>query len=194
VNAVTLVGFPDGPERRPATEQWRPVASSPPSGCGHGRSAGRLDERARRLSHEELAVAHHLAAEGHHAASLREHPGNGPVADLEVCGQAVEVKSWLPLPQRDGRVPGPRSVVNKLLSARDQAATVVLYARGSGLTETAARAGMAEYAGRRDGGKVRTVRILGDGFDLGWERTRVAERSASADGPRLLGPEQALGR
>jgi hypothetical protein len=150
--------------------------------CGrqHGVSGGRLDESARRLSHEEFAVADQLASEGHQVRSLATRPGRGRTADLLVCGAPVEVKSWLSRQER-GHPPGVRSVVNKLLQAEGQAATVVLNGRGSGLSSTAARAGMAVYAGLPHRGNVATVRVLGDGFDLAWTRQRALERERAGD-------------
>jgi hypothetical protein len=142
-----------------------------------------VDERSRRLSHEELAVASLLAEEGHRVRALPERPGAGPVADLEVCGTPVEVKSFLPLPDRQGRVPTARSVCNKLLGARAQAPTAVLYGKGSGLSEDAARAGVAEFAGKGQLGRITGVRVVGDGFDLAWPPQRLREIGAAVSPP-----------
>jgi hypothetical protein len=139
--------------------------------CLPGAHAGQptvVDERSRRLTHEELAVAQRLADEGHRVRSVPERRGQGPVPDLEVCGARVEVKSFLSLDERHQRAPTPRSVCNKLLSARDQAPTAVLLGRGSGLTEAVARAGVEEFAARGRPGLVGGVRIIGDDFDLSW--------------------------
>ncbi len=155
----------------PGERDWRPVLASPPL-CGedHGRQPGAVDERARRLSHEEMAVADRLASEGHHVRSLPDGRGRGRMADLEACGVAVEVKSWLSLAEREGRAPSPGSILNKLIDAGRQAATVVLNGYGTGLTEGAARRGMALYSARPDTGPLTSVRVLGDGFDLAWTR------------------------
>jgi hypothetical protein len=152
---------------------WRPALAVPPL-CPHRHSSqpGVVDERARRLSHEEMAVATRLAAEGHRVRSLSEGRSRSPVADLEACGVPVEVKSWLSLAERGGRAPTPRSVVNKLLDAGRQAPAVVLNGYGSGLTAGVARRGMALYAARPDAGSLTSVRVLGDGFDLAWARRR----------------------
>jgi hypothetical protein len=136
-----------------------------------------LDERSRRLSHEELGVALQLRLEGHDVRSVPE-TGAGRTSDLEVCGVLVEVKSWLRLGAGRDRAPTPRSVVNKLLKADGQAATVVLNGRGSGLTADVARAGMVEHAARVGNGQVQAVRVLGDDFDLSWTRRRAIRRSA----------------
>ena len=157
---------------------WSAAAAGALS-CGreHDRAAGHLDESARRLSHPEFAVAGQLASEGHQVYALADHrPGRGRTADLLVCGTPVEVKSWLSVQHRGGNAPGARSVVNKLLQAEGQAATVVLEGRGSGLSSAAARAGVAMYASLPHRGNVAAVRVLGDGFDLAWTRARALER------------------
>jgi hypothetical protein len=87
----------------------------------------------------------------------------------------VEVKSWLSRLERGGSLPGAKSVVNKLLQAEGQAATVVLNGRGSGLSEAAVRAGMAAYNEYPHRGNIAAVRVLGDGFDLGWARGRTIQ-------------------
>ncbi len=171
------VSLPPGdppPSRRVWT--WRAIAADA-VGCGrdHSRSLGRFDESARRLSHDELAVAQQLVLEGHDVHSLATRRSGGRTADLLVCGAPVEVKSWLGRDDRQGRVPGARSVVNKLLQAEGQAATVVLNGRGSGLSEAAARAGMAVYHGGAHRGIIAAVRVLGDSFDLAWTRSRVIQ-------------------
>lgn len=132
---------------------------------------GYLDETARRLSHEEHAVATRLAAEGHAVRSLASGRGGSRTADLDVCGQAVEVKSWLPLSERGGRPATARSVLNKLLDAGEQGDICVLYGRGSGLTAATVRSGVSLYA-RRSGRGLTSIRAIGDGFDVGWEFAR----------------------
>lgn len=179
---------------------WPPVAVTIACLPGaHASQPAAVDERARRLSHEELAVAVLLAGEGHRVVSLAERRGSGPVADLEVCGRPVEVKSFLALPDRDGRPPTERSVCNKLLGARAQAPTVILNARASGLTERTARAGVAEFAGRGRVGRIQGIRVVGDGFDLSWllRLNRDLEVTAvplAASGPAAPGNEPRLGR
>jgi hypothetical protein len=143
----------------------------------HGAS-GSVDERARRLSHEELAVARQLAAEGHRVRSLPERGGAGPTADMEACGVPVEVKSFLRAAgHRGGRgvnrgMPTAWSVYNKLAAAKEQAPVAVVYGRGSGLRAEVARRGVERFA--RDGrhGAIKSVRVLGDGFDLSWNTLR----------------------
>ncbi len=120
-------------------------------------------------------MAGQLAAEGHQVYALAERPGRGRTADLLVCGIPVEVKSWLSRDQGRGHAPGIRSVVNKLLQAEGQAATVVLDRPG----QRPYFGGSARWHGdvRRSPhrGHVAAVRVLGDGFDLAWARVRVLE-------------------
>jgi hypothetical protein len=152
-----------------ARRVWLPAVTAS-IGCGrtHERAGGRFDETARRLSHEELFVAQVLASEGHDVTALGERRHGGSTADLLVCGRPLEVKSWLSQEERGGSSPRRSSVVNKLLHAEAQAPAVVLNARGSGLTAAVAVAGMADYARLRRPTAVSGVRVLGDGFDLGW--------------------------
>lgn len=168
---------------------WRPVATAGDMlACAqrHGRDGGSLDESARRLSHDEYAVARLLEAEGHTVRSVPESRGGGRTPDLMACDTPVEVKSFVPLAERR-REPSLHSVVNKLLSARDQAAHVVLVGRGSGLTVSAARAGLARYEalGRADPG-LRSVRVLGEGYDVAWTRStaRSLDRPLDPSGRR----------
>jgi hypothetical protein len=170
--------------------RWRAVGEAG-SFLGHRHTgSGRLDETARRLGHEELEVAKVLVREGHDVRSLREVRGGGPTADLSVCGTRVEVKSWLPLDERDGRVPSARSVFNKLASASRQAGVVVLNGLGRGITPAIARQGMLLYEQRgvTKAREISRVRVLGDGFDLVFDRApsllrRPAHGSHAYDGP-----------
>jgi len=159
-----------GPQRRAGPGQLG-TRVEPQAQGSHGPRGGSVDESARRLSHEELRVARAFAAEGHTVISIPERPGRGRTADLEVCGRPVEVKSWLSLADRHGVTPGRRSVVNKLISAEGQSGFVVLVANGSGLSRADAVSGLARYASERPWSTIRTVRLIGDGFDLSWQRS-----------------------
>jgi hypothetical protein len=135
---------PEGQQAPPVPQAvWR-SAQARAIGCGrdHGRDGGTIDETARRLSHEELAVAEQLASEGHQVRSLAARRRGGRTPDLLVCRAPVEVKSWLCREERGGVAPGSQSVVNKLLQAEGQATLVVLNGRGTGLTAASAEAGM----------------------------------------------------
>ena len=63
--------------------RWRLVGGAALLGHSHSGRGG-LDESARRLGHEELAVATTLADEGHDVVSLRDGFGRGPIVDLAV--------------------------------------------------------------------------------------------------------------
>jgi hypothetical protein len=125
-----------------------------------------VDERARRLSHEELAVADQLATEGHRVESVAERPGQGRSADLSVCGVPVEVKSYLDRGDGGRGRPSAYSVCNKLLRAGGQADHVVINGQSSGLTEATARRGVALFSAKGGWERAASVRVLGDHFDL----------------------------
>lgn len=138
--------------------------------CRHGGRPGSLDEAARRLSHEELAVARALVHDGHHVRSMAERRG-ARTADLLACGTSVEVKAFLPAGLRPGGPPTAKALANKLLDARGQGAVAVIWAVGSGLTQARAREGLGLFASRaaQEGtGKLRAARLIGDGFDISY--------------------------
>jgi hypothetical protein len=134
----------------------------------HPRTGGQLDETARRLSHSEYAAAKILASEGHDVTALPETPGRGPTPDLGVCRATMEVKTWAPVSERDGRPPSANSVYNKLVQASRQSGQAFLLGEGSGLTEQTARRGLDRYEARRpkDLTPLSRIRIKGDNFDL----------------------------
>jgi hypothetical protein len=174
---------------------WR-SAEARAIGCGrdHGREGGTIDETARRLSHEELAVAEQLASEGHQVRSLAAGRRGGRTPDLLVCRAPVEVKSWLSQVERGGVAPGSQSVANKLVQSEGQASLVVLNGRGTGLTAASAEAGMVAYAGLPHRARIASVRVLGDGFDLAWARRPSLGRYRDGQPDRHRGPEAGLGR
>lgn len=184
-------GLPTEPPEPPGAGRWAAVPAG--TGCHepHPAGGGHLDESARRLSHEEYAVAQMLTAEGHEVRSLAESRVGGRRPDLEACGRGVEVKSFLAAAERGGRPPSPQSVYNKLVDAAGQADSVVLVGHGSGLTEATVRRGMARYASDHRAPPLRSVRAVGDGFDLSWarqpERTMgpTRERQPPRPGPTL---------
>lgn len=151
----------------------------------HRPGGGRLDEAARRLSHEELSVALLLASEGHEVRSLAETRRGGRHPDLLACGTPLEVKSFAPAAERR-REPTPYSVFNKLVDAAGQAAHVVLVGTGSGLSADTARRGVARYAGDRSRGPtLSSVRIVGDGYDLAWGLGAGLEAGPAPPGRRV---------
>jgi hypothetical protein len=142
---------------------------------------GRLDESARRLSHEELAVARLLVKEGHDVRSVAT--AEQPTPDLTVCGRMTEIKT-----PRLGATGA--TVNNELRRARRQGADVIVDARQSGLHRLAAQKGVADFAGRTDRGRIETVRVLGAGFDLSYrsqdlDRMRRGRSAGAAFGAGL---------
>jgi hypothetical protein len=143
------------------------------------------------VDHPELAVAMLYVREGHDVTSLRELPGRGRTADFLVCGTPLEVKSWLPIGLR-AEPPQATSVANKLLQSRGQGSTAVLWGPSSGLNETTARAGYKLFCARaaeRGLGKLRSVRIIGKGFDISLAPS-LDVRRADRLGPLKPGPGQ----
>ena len=147
--------------------------------CGHvhNGSAGRLDESARRLSHEELSVAEAFRGAGHDVRSVAESRKGGRVPDLLVCGEPVEVKSFCAAADRQ-RAPSPQGVFNKLVDGAGQAPHVVLVGGGSGLSVETVRRGLSIYETARLNPEcesplpaLSSVRAMGDGYDLAWART-----------------------
>lgn len=182
MSALIVSGDGEGPPRPAARppDVYLPRAPSLACGGAHSRSGGQLDEKARRLSHEELAVARALVADGHDVRSLPESRGGGRRPDLAVCGGTLEVKSFVPAPERGGGSPSPYSVYNKLVDAAGQSDQAVIYGVGSGLTERAAQKGLDRYASApTERPKLDHIRIIGDGFDLPFSRRpdRAIERS-----------------
>lgn len=172
-----MTGAPRGDGLRPA-----PVAAAAfDCGRAHEGSSGRLDETARRLSHEELSVARAFAGAGHDVRSVPESRKGGRRPDLLVCGERVEVKSFSAAADRE-RAPSPQGVFNKLVDGAGQGAHVVLVGRGSGLSVETVRRGLSLYeSARSDPPAGRTipplssVRAMGDGYDLAWSLTRGRE-------------------
>jgi len=147
------------------------VRGQPEWHCRHAGDAGSFDETARRASHEELGVANILVAEGHNVRTVLERKG-ARTPDLVACGTSVEVKAFQSLQQRGGRPPRPEHVANKMLDARGQGAVAVIWAGGSGLTQAAAKAGyglFCERAREKGLGRIRAVRVIGEGFDISFK-------------------------
>jgi hypothetical protein len=147
------------------------VRGQPEWQCHHTGGAGSLDETARRASHEELGVANVLAAEGHNVRTVLERKG-ARTPDLVACGTSVEVKAFQSLQQRGGRPPRAEHVANKMLDARGQGAVAVIWAGTSGLTQATAAAGyglFCERAREKGLGRIRAVRVIGDGFDMSFK-------------------------
>jgi hypothetical protein len=137
---------------------------------------GLLDETARRLSHEELAVAQLLVAEGHQVRSLAA--SDRPTGDLRVCGRETEIKSLRP-------GANSRTVTNALRRAQDQGVDVIIDARQSGLLRLAAERGVADFASRTQRGRVERIRVLGGDFDRTYGRHDIHRLGRRPGGPRF---------
>jgi lambda repressor-like predicted transcriptional regulator len=156
------------------------------AGCRHDGDPGHLDESARRLSHEELAVAQLLVAEGHRVTALRV--GGGRTADLDVCGVPTEVKSLQP-----GAT--SRTLSNALRRAAGQGEQVIVDARSSGLDHRWAKRGIEQFAAclrpgppaRRSADQVSAVPVIGDGYELFYSRAAMLRLAATRDHPRARG-------
>jgi hypothetical protein len=62
----------------------------------------------------------------------------------------------------------PNSVKNTLNTAKKQARDAVVDARGSGLAESGAREGLEKFLRNNPQGRMNSVRIMGDGYDILW--------------------------
>ncbi len=164
------------------TDPWAPSPKRlPDCGVAHPGAVGRLDESAKRLDHPELAVARRFVAEGHEVVTLTERGRQGPIADFIVCGQPVEVKCLLRTDERnDGRRAQAATVHNRLAAAVLQAGVVVVSTEGSGCRAADAAAGLRWFSSSGKTGRVAAVRILGDGFDLGWVKPVTREKEIGA--------------
>jgi hypothetical protein len=167
----------------------------------HHTGPGTYDETARRVDHAEYAVAQLLVQEGHHVRSLPERRGQGRTPDFLACGVTVEVKAFLSLEDRRGRLPDAGKVANKMIDARDQGAVTFIWGGGSGLSEVTARSGyllFCQNSLEKGLGRTRSIRVLGEGFDTrfdpiadlraAWQPLRAPRpapaRSRNKGGPR----------
>jgi Contact-dependent growth inhibition CdiA C-terminal domain len=115
-----------------------------------------IDELARTFSEFEHAVAELLHAEGSEVASVAESAERTPSALVD--GRRTAFKFL-------GDGANGQTVRNALNSAKGQASSIVVGARGSGLTEGEALTGLRRFLDAHPPG-VSRVRIIGDGFDL----------------------------
>jgi hypothetical protein len=122
----------------------------------------RIDESERKFSKAERKIAEYLDDRGHLVKALKEdHRAPGRKADAEVDGKRTEFKSLDP-GATDSTV---KNTVNDSVRRGGQARNIVIDARDSGLSEEAARKGLAR-AGGITRGRVDSVRIIGDGYDI----------------------------
>lgn len=124
-----------------------------------GLNQNQIDESDKIFSHQEKAIADLLASEGKTVKSLLE-TNQGRTADAEVDGIPTEFKSLV--------IGATNSTVKNLINSsirRGQARKIIIDARGSGLTEAEANLGL-QRAKNISRGKIDSVRIIGDGYDL----------------------------
>lgn len=81
--------------------------------------------------------------------------------DAEVDGTPTEFKSLDP-----GAV--PNSVKNVLNKAKGQALDAIVDARVSGLSAEDARAGLIKFLRNNPPGRMASIRILGDGYEINY--------------------------
>jgi Contact-dependent growth inhibition CdiA C-terminal domain len=130
--------------------------------AGGSRRRGNVDESERKFTREEKKLADYLKDQGHDVKALREdHSLPGRKADSEMDGKRTEFK-YVDPGASSGTI---RNSVNASVKGGGQARDIIIDARGSGLSEAEARRGLAR-AGGITRGRVDSVRIVGDGFDI----------------------------
>ena len=123
---------------------------------------GTVDESAKPFSPKEKAVADTLAGEGKDVQAVPESKVPGVRSpDALVDGKPTEFKSLDP-----GATSGTiKNQVSQSIKGGGQARDIIIDARGSGLDATEAARGLGRVGGIA-GGKLDSVRILGDGYDV----------------------------
>jgi hypothetical protein len=125
---------------------------------------GVVDERASRFQPSERRLADHLAGEGRTVVAIHDGYGRaGRRPDAAVDGVDTEFKS-LDAGASD------RTVKAALTSAKGQARAAVIDGRDSGLGRPEADLGIRRFLGTPFGDRMDAIRIVGDGYDLTWER------------------------
>jgi hypothetical protein len=126
---------------------------------------GIVDERQRAFPAAERRIADYLAAADGCAvvARVEDHGIRARKPDADVDGVATEFKSLRP-GASDATVRGA------LNSAKGQAGHVVVDARGAGLAEDSAWHGVRRFVAAPFSGKVDSIRVIGDDYDLQWKR------------------------
>lgn len=123
--------------------------------------SGSINESERAFSQKERAIADLLETEGKTVKALPETPGAGRNPDAEVDGITTEFKSLEP----GATSSTVKNQINNSIRRGGQARNIIIDARGSGLTDAEARAGL-QRAKNITRGKVDSVRIIGDGYGI----------------------------
>ncbi|HEY2506769.1 MAG TPA: hypothetical protein VGI58_09640 [Streptosporangiaceae bacterium] len=153
------------------------LASSHPSAAGYLRHReqfasdtvervghGVVDERACSFQPRERRLADHLAGEGRTVVAIHDAHGRaGRRPDAAVDGVETEFKSL------DAGASN-RTVKAALNSAKGQARAAVIDGRDSGLERPDADLGIRRFLGTPYEGRLDAIRVIGDGYDLTWER------------------------
>jgi contact-dependent growth inhibition (CDI) system CdiA-like toxin len=123
---------------------------------------GSIDESLKPFNPREKSIAQYLADEGHTVQSVPESTvENVRTPDALVDGKGVEFKSLDP----GATSATVRNQVNESIRGMGQARDVIVDARGSGLDAAEAERGLARVGGIARG-KLDSVRIIGDGYDV----------------------------
>jgi len=123
---------------------------------------GTVDESAKPFSPKEKAIADTLAGEGKDVQAVPESKAPGVRSpDALVDGKPTEFKSLDP-----GATSATiKNQVSQSIKGGGQARDIIIDARGSGLDATEAARGLGRVGGIA-GGKLDSVRIIGDGYDV----------------------------
>jgi hypothetical protein len=125
-------------------------------------NVGKVIETGGEFSPRERPLADLLAKEGRTVEKLTEnHALPGRKADALVDGVKTEFKKLDP----GASSATVKDAVNNSIRKEGQARNIIIDTRGSGLTEAEARRGLARAAGITRG-KIDSVRLVGDGFDV----------------------------
>jgi hypothetical protein len=125
---------------------------------------GSLEEMARSFSEMERSIAELLHAEGSEVSAVAEAAERTPSALVDGHPTAFKLLA---------HGANHQTLTNVLNSATGQAGRIVVGARGSGLSEADAQAGLHRFLHSRPPG-VSHVRIIGDDFDLRHPRRDAA--------------------
>ena len=123
---------------------------------------GRIIETQGKFSPRERPLAEFLAKEGKTVEKLPEnHALPGRKADALVDGVRTEFKK----PRVGATNATIKTEISMSIKRGGQARDMIIDARGTGLTEAEARRGLARAAGITRG-RIDSVRVVGDGFDI----------------------------
>ncbi|MEU5996083.1 hypothetical protein ABZ806_44525 [Spirillospora sp. NPDC047418] len=124
-----------------------------------GHTSGKLDESRKKFNQKERLIADLLVSEGRRVEAVPESKVDRVrTPDALVDDVPVEFKSLDPTAV-------PKSIKNALNTAKGQAPNAIIDARGTRLTEEDAREGLDKFL-RYNPGRMDSIRILGDGYEI----------------------------